>query len=153
MLLSFLTKATEGCLEVSSTKIMILPALIPYHYYSEMNHRDRWFSELHLQLSGEYRSAPPIADLIKADNALRLAQPPFDGLNDAATWLGLPVPGSTQNATVTMRVAPPVDLMTDKCILDNDHLHLILHAHPNFDVTCVRLSLRAVPGTGIRARR
>ena len=120
---------------------------------SEMNQRDRWFSDLHLQVSGNPRPSPGDADLVRIDNRLRLAQPPFDGLNDIATWLALRAPGSPGYVpTLTLRVGPPVDIIFDECTLAGDHLKLVLHAHPKFDVHQLRLAVRAIPGGALKGR-
>lgn len=123
-------------------------------FYSEMAFRERWFAELHLRVLGVRQPQPSSLELATADNELRLAVPPFDGVTDACTWLGLTAPGSSANAnSLDIRVGPPVDLIFDECRLSADHLTLALHAHPEFDVSRVRLAVRAVPGNGLLARQ
>ena len=88
----------------------------------------------------------------KIDNVLRSSQPPFDGLNDAATWLELKAPwNSADRSSITLRVLPPVDLVQGS--LSNDILTLTLHAHPKFDVSRVRLAVLATPGNFLDARK
>lgn len=122
--------------------------------YSEMSHRDRWFSDLHVSIYGSNRPAPMATELAVIDSALRLADPPFDGLSDVANWLGLKAPGTTSSPPrIEIRVSPPVDLIFDGCSLAGDTLKLTLHAHPELDTSLVRVSFRAVPGNALAARR
>lgn len=122
--------------------------------YSEMSHRDRWFSDLHLLINGDNRPAPTTTELAVIDSALRLAEPPFDGLSDVANWLGLKAPGSTSNPPkIEIRIGPPVDLIFDGCSVAGDMLKLTLHAHPELDTSLVKLSFRAVPGNALAARQ
>lgn len=122
--------------------------------YSEMAYRDRWFSQLHLQVLGTRRPQPSSIELASADNALRRSKPPFDGLADAAAWLGIGAPGTSSNPpSIAIRVGPPVDLIFDQCGLADDQLTLTLHAHPKFDVSQVGLAVHAVPGVALEARR
>lgn len=148
-LLRLLSEATAGTVTLSE-RLFALPHDQPLVFNSEMHHRERWFSDLHLQVSGVGSSVPPTAELANVDNALRLAQPPFDGLSDVASWLGLRAPRPPR--AITIRVSPPVDLIFDRCSLADNTLRLTLHAHPRFDVSRVGLSLRAVPGNALAGR-
>lgn len=126
----------------------------PLDFYSEITHRDRWFSALHLLVSGGNRPQPSAMELAVVDNALRLAEPPFDGLMDVAAWLGLGAPGgSMSQPRMEIRVGPPVDLIFERCSVSNDTLHLTLHAHPGLDPSQVKISYRAVPGNALAARQ
>lgn len=119
-----------------------------------MAFRERGFSELHLQVLGARRPQPSSLELANADNELRLATPPFDGVTDACNWLGLTAPGSSSDAnSLNIRVGPPVDLIFDECRLSADCLTLTLHAHPKFDISRVRLAVRAAPGSGLLGRQ
>ncbi len=92
--------------------------------------------------------------LATVDNALRASLPPFDGLSDAAAWLGLRVPGTNSSPpSIDIRVGPPVDLIPDLCSLSKDMFKLTLHAHPKFDVSQVGLAVRAVPGYALETRK
>lgn len=151
-LIELLTKAASGVLPVFD-KELFLPGKQPFSCYSEMNHRDRWFSELHLQVSGQQTPLLSQTALISIDNALRSAEPPFDGLNDAVSWLGLRAPDMGSNyPTINIRVGPPIDLIFDQCELSSDELELTLHAHPKFDLSTIGLALRTVPGDGLNTR-
>lgn len=152
-LLHALTRAISGEIHVAGKTLRLVPEPA-LDFYSEMAFRERWFSELHLQVLGARRPQPSSLELATADNELRLATPPFDGVVDACNWLGLTAPGSSANAnSLNIRVGPPVDLIFDECRLSADHLTLTLHAHPKFDVSRVRLAVRAAPGSGLIGRQ
>lgn len=152
-LIRLLTLATTGKLELPSRVLSLLYGEA-YEFRSEMSHRERWFSELHLLVMGSLRPAPSTTVLANIDNLLRGSQPPFDGLSDAARWLGLSAPGiSSYPRSIAIRVGPPVDMIFDECALSDDHLTLTLHAHPKFDVNHVGLAVRAAPGIGLQARK
>lgn len=151
--LEVLNRATQGQVKVYR-RSLCLSNEQPYDFYSEMIHRDRWFSDLHLQVIGSRSPDPTAIDIANIDNALRRNDPPFDGLADIAGWLGLTDPRYAQNPpSIKIRVGPPVDLMTSECSLKDDRLSLILHAHPRFDVSRVGLGVRAVPGNALDTRK
>jgi len=152
-LIAVLADASDGMLRLSD-RVLSLSKEHSYFLYSDMSQRERWFSELHLQVNGGPRPVPSPMELANVDSALRLAAPPFDGLTDVAGWLGLRAPGSTANSpAIAIRVSPPVDLIFAGCSLADEELLLTLHAHPQFDVSRVALSVRAVPGVAIGGRR
>ena len=151
--LEILRRAAEGSISLPDVQLMLPPS--PTHdYHSEMHQRDRWFSELHLQVGGG-RTPPPSAErILRIDNDLRTSQPPFDGLTDLSTWLGLGIPALTgAGPMVILRVVPPVDLILDQCGLSNDELRLVLHAHSSFDVSRVGIAVRGLPGADLQARQ
>lgn len=152
-LLSLLIEVSSGILKLPD-KLLSLPNDQSFDYFSEMSHRERWFSELHLQVGGSRRPIPSPTELANIDNALRLARPPFDGMSDAARWLGLrAIESSATPPTINIRIGPPVDLIFEECSLVDDQLHLTMHAHPQFDVTRIGLSICAVPGNALDSRR
>ncbi|MGH7250099.1 MAG: hypothetical protein ACREGC_03925, partial [Minisyncoccia bacterium] len=69
-LLALLQGAASGSLE-SHGKKFILFDKNEFTYYSEMTHRDRWFSDLHLQIGSSTSPAVSPSDWISFDNALR----------------------------------------------------------------------------------
>lgn len=152
-LLRILTKAISGEIDVGSQTLRLIPET-KLDYFSEMTYRDRWFSDLQLQVFGARYSQSNNLELVSIDNELRLATPPFDGLGDACNWLSLTPPGSGANPnSLTIRVGPPVDLITEECRLELDKLTITLHAHPKLDVSKVRLAVRASPGSGLLGRQ
>lgn len=152
-LLKVLERAVLGIVDTPSA-IAQLPNLQPHGFFSEMSYRERWFSDLHLQIDGSRIPLSHPTQLVEMDNKLRASEPPFDGLADAANWLGLSVPGVTSSPpSIVIRVGPPCDLIFEGCILSKDKLQLVLHAHPKFDISTVGLAVRAVPGDALNARR
>ena len=151
-LLQALGHATQGQVSVYGSSFS-LSNEHPYEFDSEMAHRDRWISDLHLQVIGRRAPAPTPLDAASIGNALRRSTPPFDGLADISAWLGLNDPQSNNLPSVKIRVGPPVDLISNECRLGNDHLHLTLHAHPRFDISRIGLAVRAVPGNALESRR
>jgi hypothetical protein len=151
-LVQVLEKAAKGLIPLAGCSLEVAGGHAP-QYYSEMSYRDRWFSDLHLRVDGSRRTPPSVTQLARIDNVLRALQPPFDGLSDVAGWLGLTAPGmSPGSPAITIRVDPPVDLMTDRCNLRDDVLTIVLHAHPKLDVARIGLAIRAVPGHGLDSR-
>lgn len=148
-----LREASKGTLHVHKRTLSLMPTA-DLSYYSEMQQRDRWFCDLHLQVQGIRLPLPSPTDASRIDNHLRGNEVPFDGLEDAAAWLGLPAPWlSAQPPSITLRVLPPVDLMFDSCLLRENDLSLTLKAHSEFDTSKVGLAVRAVPGDGLLTRR
>jgi hypothetical protein len=150
--LRMLQDASRGVLKVHGRELT-LPSSTDLSYYSEMQQRNRWFCDLHLQVQGDRRPPPSPIETANIDNQLRVGNVPFDGIEDAAGWLHLATPWSAQPPSIAIRVGPPVDLIFDRCSLREDGLSLVLKAHRRFDTSKVGLALRAVPGDGLKARR
>ncbi|BCG00229.1 hypothetical protein PPGU19_047970 [Paraburkholderia sp. PGU19] len=113
------------------------------------NGRDQWFFQPHLSVqSFPYINDFSVQELALLDNKLRLAEPPFDGLNDVAGWFGLNLPVNSKGSPyIDLRVSPPVDISFLE--LSDDKLKIELKAVPSFDPSGVRLALRVVPGIGV----
>lgn len=151
--LHLLQEGISGKLRVHGLK-MVLPSSMDLSYQSEMQQKDRWYCDLHLEVRGTQRPSPTPLEASRLDNFLRANEVPFDGIQDALSWLGLAIPGSTlQVPSITMRVGPPVDLIFESCSLRENHLSLTLKAHRKFDVDRVGLAVRSVPGNGLLTRR
>lgn len=152
-LMGLLHQATDGELEIE-VGIARVKAEKTVDYWSEMVYRERWFADLHLQVSGVMRPFPGGIESAAIENALRKAEPPFDGIADAATWLGLSGPGTKTNPpSINIRVGPPVVLIFEACRLDAGTLTLTLHAHPKFDVRRVGLAVLAAPAVALDGRQ
>jgi hypothetical protein len=124
-----------------------------YSFYSETNHRELWFYQLHLSIVGLSNTNTMSYDLTEIDNILRLSSPPFDGLKDAEIFLGLKGNKlNNRNPSINIRISPPVDLIFNECSLCNDEFSLVLHAHHNFNINLLNVALRAVPGLGLKSR-
>lgn len=150
---NILTESTQRRISIESVTLR-LAGNTPFDYYSEMSHRERWFSELHLQISGGRSPISSAESFSKIGNDLRAANPPFDGLSDLTGWLGIDsaaLNGGTP--TITVRVGPPVDLMTNRCELHDNQLTLVLHAHGAFDPQRISLAVRGLPGGGLVGRQ
>lgn len=151
--LEALRAAAAGSLKVNDLTLA-LPNLRDLDAYSEMTHRDRWFSPLHLRVSARHAMAPSPASITTLDAALRLGERPFDGTTDLAAWLGLNADFSGSRApSITLTVAPPIDLIYDETGLSGDLLSATLHAHPDLNLDQVTLAVRAAPGGGLTGRR
>jgi hypothetical protein len=145
--------AVQGIIEING-KRHVLSSEKKIEFYSDMSVRDRWFYDLHLQVSGTNPVVLFNVNLIDIDNQLRRSDPPFDGLGDIASWLGLTTPVALNRApTIKIRVAPPVEVIFEDSRIDNNELIIVLHAHPKFDREKIGLSVRGVPGTSLAMRR
>jgi hypothetical protein len=152
-LLKILSDAIDGKIE-SGSKELRLKSDRPYYFQSEMSMRDRWFYQMHMRVGGSVVPLPSHVELAAIDNQLRRSDPPFDGLRDAAVWLGMGELGSdSRSPGIDIRVNPPVDLIYERSRLTDDQLTLAFLAHPKFDVEHVGLAVRAAPGFSIETRR
>ncbi|KXS33370.1 MAG: Uncharacterized protein AWT59_0532 [Candidatus Gallionella acididurans] len=152
-LLKILNMAAQGQLEAHD-HLLTLKNERQYSYHSDMNFRDRWFYDLHLQVVGNTDVALSQSNLSGIDNALRQCSTPFDGLSDLFGWLGLKDPQfSRESLSINIRILPPVDLILSNCRLDKDKLQILLNAHPDFDLARLGLAVRAVPGNGVSSRK
>ncbi|MCF8206726.1 MAG: hypothetical protein K9J82_16715 [Methylotenera sp.] len=145
--------ATTGRVEIRHLCFALAP-LNELDTYSEMSHRDRWFLPLHLRVASMRASAPSSLLAASVDAHLRTADPPFDGMTDLVSWLGLSTDLSgTRAPSITLSVSPPVDLNFEGTRLSENVLRPSLYAHQNADLSKVDLAVRAAPGVGLTARR
>ncbi|WP_175052393.1 hypothetical protein [Paraburkholderia sediminicola] len=117
---------------------------------TEIN-REGWFFDSNICVVGD-ANGDVARDLQSVDNELRLAEIPFDGISDLAGWFGITLPIEYGTPSITVRIAAPADLRIAETILEQDKLSLVIHTHPAFDTSQLRLALRAVPGDGLSAR-
>ena len=151
--LNLLKQASEGAF-FANGHLLELPGTGGVSHYSEMAHRDLWFSELHLVISRGSMANYSHQEFIRFDSVLRLAQPPFDGLNEAAAFLGLKSPGThTNGPSITIRVGSPVDIMFEKCFLKDDFLKLVFIAHAELNLKKLNVAVRSLPDLGLESRR
>lgn len=152
-LTKILELAIEGELKVHGKRLRLI-ADQRLDYYSEMGYRDRWYADLHLQLSGSRILGVEPIDTASIDSELRKSNPPFDGLTDLISWLGLSDSTlGTSQPSLALRINPPVDIIFEKCGLNSGVLTLILHAHPKFDVNRLSLGMLIFPREGLEARQ
>ncbi len=152
-LLEILNKASQGSVEVNGMSLT-LGGDEPEYFFSDMVEKDRWFSDLHLQVGGKQIPSQTALNINVIDNALRQNELPFDGLADITGWLGLKNSSFGQSRPIiNIRIAPPVDIMIAESRLADDQLCLTLHSHPKFDVDRIKLAVRALPGKALAARK
>jgi len=152
-LLARLELAIKGELVVHGRTI-VLAKESEYQYYSEHPHKDTWFTELNLQVSGQRSNPLSSAESADLGTALRAANPPFDGMEDLGTWLRLSDRRANgRESVISIRVGPPVDMLFDQSSLSNNKFHLTLRAHPKFDVSKLGVGIREFPGKGIESRK
>lgn len=117
-------------------------------YYSEVTVRDRWTFPLHLQIQGDKLLSLSPLDAATLDDALRQANPPFDGVADLSQWLNLNAAlDGTRQSSITVNVLPPVELLFTDSKFENEQLALRLRCSASADFNQIRLATRIVPGT------
>lgn len=152
-ILEKLDSAASGQLDVDGIQFKLV-ANPSFDYYSDLPHRDTWFNELHLRISGTQLGANSVGETTNIDHSLRTASPPFDGIADLCTWLQLTDTRTNGSApAITFRVGPPVDMVFEASNVSANTFQLTLNAHPKFDVSKVGLATREYPGNGIETRR
>ena len=125
-----------------------------HQYYSEYSHRDTWFTELNLRISGQRSSSLSGTDTAEIATALRAATPPFDGLEDLGTWLQLSdglING--RESILNIRISPPIDMLFDHSSLQKNKFQLAFSAHQNFDYSKIKVAIREFPGEGLNSRK
>jgi hypothetical protein len=151
-ILKLLSKAANGQLSANGLNLK-LQLTTPSEYYSNIPHRDTWYSDLHLQVSGTKLSPPPIEETIANDHALRSGSLPFDGLSDLGLVLQLSdsrVNG--QSPKINIHLGPPVDILFGETTLRSNRLRLTLNAHPKFNLEKIGLAIREFPGHELDTR-
>jgi len=119
----------------------------PLSFYSERIEQGN--TGLHLRISSSTQLALDSEELRSIDDALRRAVPPFDGLADLSSWLGLGNPAQLgREQAIEIRINPPVDLAEDVTLID-DRLHVTLRALGSFDVRKMSFAVRVAPGVGL----
>jgi hypothetical protein len=144
-LLQRLGDAVKGEI-VANGRSLILPSDSSSRYYSEVPNRDNWLFDLHLQLSGSRFPPSSPSEALAIDQGLRRATPPFDGLSDLCSWLGLVdsrVNG--QDPVIKMRINAPVAIILNDTTLDSNRFRLTLHAQPEFDTSGIELAISESP--------
>lgn len=124
----------------------------PYCYSSELDDSTRWEYDAHLR--GEVAKSTTLRfDFSCIDRLLRIADTPFDGVSDLATWLDLPNPSTQEFApSVDLRVRPPIDCFVQDTFLRNDCLSITVGRHPTLDISGIRVAVRSVPGRRLSSR-
>lgn len=140
-----LEAAARGQIIVDGQRLSLVTEY-EFDFYSEMVHRNNWFSNLHLRITSNPHLALGSVAITNLDNRLRRNIIPFDGVTDLVGWLGLPDPNSSVLPSINIWANPPIDLRYPESRLQNGMLNLVLHAHPKLDLAQITVALRAVPG-------
>jgi hypothetical protein len=149
----YLSAAARGELTAHGKTIRLLSTR-PLGYYSEPSNQNTWYTELHLQITGDRLGPLPVDYASWIDTELRKAKQPFDGMHDLAGWLGLvDRRKGGGESTIRIRIFPPVDILLDASSLSGNLLTLRLDANAKFEVSQIQIAIREVPGKGIGARR
>lgn len=152
-ILSRFELAAQGTIRTNKLELSLLRNSNP-SYYSEFPERDAWLFGLHLQVGGERVQPSDAYVALSIDQELRRAALPFDGLADLCRWLNLSDSRATgQNPAINMRVSTPVAVMLEDSKLDSNKLSVVLHAHPNFETSDIRLAINEFPGIGLHSRQ
>lgn len=145
--------ATAGRIELGELTAALQARERAIDFYSELSVRDRWIFPLHLQVQGD--KFPPLAPLAAAalDDQLRQASPPFDGLADLSRWLNLNgTLDGTRSSSISVNVAPPVELLLSESSFENGELILRLRSTAMVEISEMRLGALTVPGTVAEGR-
>lgn len=123
-------------------------------FESHLSDRVRWEYDLHLRINAPLTEGCKY-DVTSFDRELRIVTPPFDGLQDLTSWLGL---GGEKNqptdfGKAELVVKPPVDCIIDETRLRDDRLHIVLAAHAGLDAAALNVALLATPGLGLTSRK
>lgn len=152
-ILSRLEAAARGEITING-ETFYLAKQTELNYYSEQSHKDTWFTELHLQITGDRLRQISSAEASQIDTALRNATPPFDGIEDLGNWLRLADRRvSGRESAINIRLGPPVDMLFDRSSVDKNVFTLAFSAHPNFDISKIGVSIREFPGKGLESRK
>ena len=152
-ILTLLSQAAIGKLKANGKRLK-LELTSPVECYSEISHKDSWFSELHLQVSGVRKPPPSIEESIANEHALRCGKIPFDGLADLLSLLQLSdLRVSGQQPQINMRIGPPADMLFAETSLTANKLQLTLIAHPKFGTEKIALAVRSFPSQELEARK
>jgi hypothetical protein len=145
-------EAGHGRIEINGTVFSLLKTG-ELNYFSETNYREKPFYDLHLNVGSSAVKWIYNDVLTELDNRLRCSAVPFDGLVDVSNWLGFEkIEILSESPRITINVGPPVDLRFEGCKVENNRLQVLLHAHPELDITTVGLAVRVTPGFRVDRR-
>jgi hypothetical protein len=155
-LVGALTTASVGCLEIDGQQLDIIgrdgeQTGIPLRYQLH-NALGQWASTITFEVKNPGFGELPTRNRDYFDTSLRLADPPFDGLDDVAGWLGLKVAGQVQ-PTISIVVHPAADLLLEACNLKDNRLVLAIEAVSHLDLNAMSVMVREVPGLGVQTRK
>lgn len=151
--LRIISSAIRGKLTVNK-KEMALSSIRNYNYHFASSERYRWFYDQKLKIMSDYNHELFKINLFEVDNLLRVSSPPFDGLADAANWIGLhDINQADPIESIDLIVLPPIDLMNNECRFRGGLLSIKIVALYGIDVQAVHLSLTAHPSANLSSRK
>lgn len=116
--------------------------------------RFRWESYAQVDIESQTPLLLSKATLSKFDNSVRVADIPFDGLQDVFAWLGFPDPMlSGASPHIRLYLTPPVDFDSMSSTLRDEKLTVSFTANPFFDVTDIDLAVRLIPTKTLADRK
>ncbi len=119
-----------------------------------MPHRETWYSDIHLQISGVKQLPPTIQETLANEHALRCGITPFDGLSDLASMLQLSdMRVNGQSPRINIRIGPPADILFSETSLSANRLKLTVNAHPKFSTKKIALAIRTFPSQELQSRK
>jgi hypothetical protein len=125
------------------------PSASRLSFYSESADHSPANAGLHLRISSDHPFTLGSEGLRVLNDGLRCAEPPFDGLTDLTSWLGVENPARLgQQAAIEIRINSPVDLADEVSLVD-DGLAISLRALGAFNPDKLKLAVRIAPGTGL----
>ena len=152
-ILALLSQAAIGKLKANGKRLRLELTSTP-EFYSEIPHKDSWYSELHLQVSGVRKPPPSIEENIGNEHALRCGDIPFDGVADLLSLLQLSdTRVSGQSPKIRIRIGPPADILFSETSLSANRLRLTLNAHPKLNTEKIALAIRSFPSQELEARK
>ena len=111
-----------------------------------------WYMPVRYEVRVANNGTLPTQNRFLLDAGLRLAHPPFDGIDDVAIWLGLKVAGTVE-PTFSIFVLLPVDIKLDESRPSNNRLELTVEAHAGLNPSAVAIAIREAPGGGAATPR
>jgi hypothetical protein len=118
-------------------------------YYSDSGDQSKATPDVHLRVLANQKIPFSPEELRAVDTALRRTHPPFDGLVDLASWLGVQNPAHFgSQASIDIRLNPPVDV-GDELVLADDMLSVNFRALEALDPAPLKVAVRVAPGKGL----
>lgn len=113
-----------------------------------------WLNQPTIQVEASQSSSLPDHRLLdQIDQKLRLANIPFDGMDDLVRWLAVSDPRTNRNSAKILAVLhPPCQIATDVSAFSGDILRLTVRAHPALDIERTQISVISFPGETAESR-
>lgn len=126
-----------------------LPIGEGFDYYSDSGDQSKVTPDVHVRVLANQKIPFSPQELRAVDTALRRSHPPFDGLQDLASWLGVQNPAHFGGqAAIDIRLNPPIDV-GDELSLAGDILSVSFRALEALDPAPLKVAVRIAPGKGL----